>query len=88
MCTPVTQQSSESEDSGAEVGTRLELKPALGQFWSRFADHKVLIDFVDSPHQFNLEIEGAERLISLLASKSSLAPTKAKCIQIFQHGIA
>lgn len=67
--------------------TRPDLRPALGKYWSRFADHKVLIDFVDYPHKFDLEIEGTERLISLFASKSSLAPTEVKRIQIFNHGI-
>jgi hypothetical protein len=62
------------------------IKPALGSLWATVPHHKVLMNFIDNPHDFERDLDGIDREISLFRSKYA-APTAPKAIKITDTGV-
>lgn len=79
-------QPSNQEDN-EELETIITVKPALGAYWGNVAHHKVLIDFIDYPHDINTDLELVERKISLLISKN-FKPKIGQHLRITESGVS
>lgn len=77
-----------SSNSEERIEKMVGIKPALGAYWESVAHHKVLMDFVDHPHDINADTsELIERQISLLSSKH-FESTTGKLLHITNIGVS
>lgn len=80
--TEMSSHDSASDDSRPS----LDVYQACGQYWEKFADYKVLINFNDYPHRFDSDLETISRQLSLFGART-LAPTIPVNVEITDAGI-
>lgn len=84
--TPTDDESSSYDSPIANTEPSFEVHPALGQYWEKFADYKVLVNFNDNPHKFDADLEKISREISLYSAKI-LGATSPIHIEITDAGV-
>jgi hypothetical protein len=77
--------SSSSSSEGSKTSIQVSIKPAIGVFWESVAHHRILVDFLDFPHNFSEDTN--ERQVSLLKSKIA-GPSESLIVKITESGIS
>lgn len=76
----------DTQDSTKEQVPVFNVKPALGKRWTSVAHHKILVDFIDTPHRFEADCKEVNRTLSMMYSIATAA-SFPKNIKITDQGV-